>query len=146
MSRSVRRRWCEALQELCERQKSRLLFMTRDVSETVIVRVIDLLELLRGEDARRISRAEKDLISPKEDELVFELVLDVSPAVGRRACRYFTRWWLESAPNRFAALLQFLSRYAKDEKELGHVTVFVRNALLEEGDVPGDPTTSSESP
>ena len=84
------------------------------------------------------------MISPREDELVFELALDASPAVGHRACGYFARECLESARNRFAVLLQFLARYARDEREVGHVAVFVRNALVDpqgdhQGDHQGDP-------
>ena len=78
------------------------------------------------------------MISPREDELVFELALDASPAVGHRACGYFARECLESARNRFAVLLQFLARYARDEREVGHVAVFVRNALVDpQGDHQG---------
>ena len=80
------------------------------------------------------------MISPREDELVFELALDASPAVGHRACGYFARECLESARNRFAVLLQFLARYARDEREVGHVAVFVRNALVDpQGDHQRDP-------
>ena len=75
---------------------------------------------------------------------MFELALDASPAVGHRACGYFARECLESARNRFAVLLQFLARYARDEREVGHVAVFVRNALVDpqgdhQGDHQGDP-------
>lgn len=71
---------------------------------------------------------------------MFELALDASPAVGHRACGYFARECLESARNRFAVLLQFLARYARDEREVGHVAVFVRNALVDpQGDPQGDP-------
>ena len=70
---------------------------------------------------------------------MFELALDASPAVGHRACGYFARECLESARNRFAVLLQFLARYARDEREVGHVAVFVRNALVDpQGDPQGD--------
>ena len=69
---------------------------------------------------------------------MFELALDASPAVGHRACGYFARECLESARNRFAVLLQFLARYARDEREVGHVAVFVRNALVDpQGDHQG---------
>ena len=71
---------------------------------------------------------------------MFELALDASPAVGHRACGYFARECLESARNRFAVLLQFLARYARDEREVGHVAVFVRNALVDpQGDHQRDP-------
>lgn len=71
---------------------------------------------------------------------MFELALDASPAVGHRACGYFARECLESARNRFAVLLQFLARYARDEREVGHVAVFVRNALVDpQGDPQRDP-------
>ena len=44
----MRGRWSAAVAELCRRQKSRLLFMTRDVAEAPLLRAIDLLDALHG--------------------------------------------------------------------------------------------------
>ena len=45
---SAKRDFTEELKELLERQKPRLLFMTRDVNEVVILHIIDLLDLMKG--------------------------------------------------------------------------------------------------
>lgn len=117
--------------------------MTRDTSETVIVRAIDLLQVMRRRNMAGVSsRARNDI--PAGGRVGVRAGAGRSPAVGHRACGYFARECLESARNRFAVLLQFLARYARDEREVGHVAVFVRNALVDpqgdhQGDHQGDP-------
>lgn len=68
------------------------------------------------------------MITIEEDELIFELILDVAQAIGHRAYQYFAKWALSKATDPFIAILQFLSQYAKDEEEINHVYVFVLNA------------------
>lgn len=71
---------------------------------------------------------ENDMISSQEDELIFELILDVSQSVGHRAFEYYAKWSLAHEENRFVSILQYLDQYAKDDTEIHHVSVFVLNA------------------
>lgn len=56
---------------------------------------------------------ENDMISSQEDELIFELILDVSQSVGHRAFEYYAKWSLAHEENRFVSILQYLDQYAK---------------------------------
>ena len=75
------------------------------------------------------------MISSEEDELVFELILDVAQAIGHRAYQYFAKWSLDHQADPFISTLQFLKQYAKDEEEINHVYVFVLNAAGNVDDV-----------
>ena len=121
---------------LLQRQKSRILFMTRDTNEGVILHIIDLLDLMKGTISLPIfDIPENGMISSEEDELVFELILDVAQAIGHRAYQYFAKWSLAQETDPFISILQFLKQYAKDEEEINHVYVFVLNAAGNVDDV-----------
>lgn len=82
---------------------------------------------------------ENDMISSKEDELIFELILDISQSVGHHAFQYYAKWSLKNEENHFIAVLQYLNQYAKDDMEINHVYVFVLNAAGNVDDLSVDP-------
>ena len=77
---------------LLKRYKQRILFMSRDQQPIIIIAIIRLIDLMNGWYSHRISYIEKGLVTEEENELIYELAVDIDRSIAYRAFSFLSKY------------------------------------------------------
>lgn len=124
---------------LLKRYKQRILFMSRDQQPIIIIAIIRLIDLMNGWYSHRISYIEKGLVTEEENELIYELAVDIDRSIAYRAFSFLSKYSFHQNQLKtnstdgidknkiLVKVLEYLEKYASDEEEINHVYYFVKN-------------------
>ena len=114
--------------------------MSRDQQPIIIIAIIRLIDLMNGFFFSLIIHIiEKELVTEEENELIYELAVDIDRSIAHRAFSFLSKYSLhqdESKTNStehidknkiLVKVLQCLEKYASDDEETNHVYYFVKN-------------------